>query len=358
MALGLDGHDREQLLAWRAQVDALRRTHPLGHPEESLEAQDVVDAEQAGDVEVVLERLAHLTVAVGPRRLGEQRGEAPLLAAGEEVVRWCTHRHAWCVLLLVAPHVVAERMGAERQVERQHLASTLEALRHARQLLMRKPLEEGLESGLLLGDVTGPQHTVAHVRRPAPPVPSHEGADGHEASVVQHLRPPLEEAAEVQCGAVAPVPELIEDAPQRESLCLESSLGIDRLLRGGEPCPSTLALEEAREPLVRDRGSCTIDVDPPLVPEAPAHRTIGAGLEVGAAEAREQRKGRDDRDPLVGCKATELVEIAQVTSAPAVRGVEGEERRADAEGPPALAEAAPRAPWRLCQEPRDRSAAT
>ena len=66
----------------------------------------------------------------------------------------------------------------------------------------------------------------------------------------------------------------------------------------------------------------TLNVDPAFVPEAATHRQVRARFERLRPEAGQQGEGRDHAGLLLGGKAGELVQVAQVTGSPAARRVQ------------------------------------
>ena len=84
VAVRLERQHGEQLVVGIAHVDAVLCRQPLRDPEQPLELHDMVDAQDAGVLQVVAQALDEMLVALRPLAVRAHRREAPALPLGEE----------------------------------------------------------------------------------------------------------------------------------------------------------------------------------------------------------------------------------------------------------------------------------
>ena len=302
VALRLDGDDGEQLLERHPHVDAVARGHPVGHAEQTLGAEHVVDPQHARHREVMDERRSEEPVAGAARGLDARGREAPYLPSREEAVRRRADGQPVEELVAMAPHVVAVGMHPEGEVEREDLASTIEPLGEGVELRVGEPLD----------DLVVARHRRVHVARldpprsqglrPAPPVEPMVLAGGAEPRPVAHLGSLGEERVEGRTLRRAGLAEAGGDLGEHAALGPQRTLAVDVGMRGGGRGPGSARTPRARA--LRDRGP-----EASTTASASSQRScqksrlaghVGARLEGRRAEAGEQRQRGDD-GRAVGC---------------------------------------------------------
>ena len=125
-----------------------------------------------------------------------QRRKPPVLPAGEDDVGWGARAHLADERFAVAPHIVAGRVDAQRQVEAKTRRPLAGLLRKCAQLLMRDPLRVKVIALDFLIIVARPNRAVAEWLGPLRPRDSLSLADRAEACVVLHRRVGFQKAAE------------------------------------------------------------------------------------------------------------------------------------------------------------------
>ncbi len=186
-SLRLDRDDGQEFLEGHRHVDAFVRRRSLGDPEESLQSHDVVDAHDTRDAHVEAQRLTEHRVRVVATVLGVRWWRPPGLALNRELVRRCADRHRRHVLFGVAPHVVAEGMHPDGDVQFQGLTALGEPRRQVGHLDVDDPLGQHVVAHDRRIDVVPAQQSALGRRRPAVKVESEAFTGGAEPGVVVHV---------------------------------------------------------------------------------------------------------------------------------------------------------------------------
>ena len=282
---GRQGQAGEELLVGIADVGAAGRHLARPQPEQALEAEDVVDAQQPGMAEVVLEAGAHVAVTGLPGPLGVQRREPPVLAEREEEVGRGADAGIAHEAVLVVPDVEAVGVGADRQVEGEELAAALDPLGQRRQLTLHHPLGVEVEALDLCRALAGRQPAAAAVRmaqplRPGPPVRAVAGGHRPEAGVAGGQREGLDEAA--IAGVARPRRRRRRPAPPPRAAPASTprppgSPGRPSAPGAGAPPGSALAVAPGE----------VVEIGVELVPGTPAERRRRGCTRRGVADAVE-----------------------------------------------------------------------
>jgi hypothetical protein len=137
---GLDGNDREELLARRVDIHPVTGRNTVGYPEQALELHHVVEAEHAADPHVMAKARGEVLVAFGPARFRPQGWEPPVLTIREEVVRRRPGGAAPGEEVLVGPGVETVTMGAHGEIEVEVLTSRRQTTGQSHHLTMHGEL--------------------------------------------------------------------------------------------------------------------------------------------------------------------------------------------------------------------------
>ena len=254
-------------------------------------------------------------------------GNPQTLPAREEPVRGRADRDALDDVVRVAPDVEANGVRPQRQVEREHLAALLAALGHGAQLPVNRPLGELVVADRRTIDVGGLDVAVSQPRRPLAPLGAVALTGGAEPRVLRDRRSVREERGK-RLGAVrAHRAELGGEHLEHAALRSQRARPVDERVRA-RGCRAKRRSQLVGHRLRRLAVPESVDgihVQPPVVPEPPADRQVGAGLEVRGAEPGEEREGGDHAGSVARDGRCEQVEVAEVAAPPAVLAVEREE---------------------------------
>src|SRR5258705_6820267 len=105
-----------------------------------MEAHHVVDAQEAGDGQLMLDDVGKELVSIAPAALRMERRETPVLAAGEKGVGGRAEADAVEEEIAMTPVVEAVRVRTEGEVEIQGLPALCDVSRKRRQLEAHHPL--------------------------------------------------------------------------------------------------------------------------------------------------------------------------------------------------------------------------
>ena len=100
----------------------------------------MIDAQHAGELQVVAEVGADVTVAVLPGPFRVERRESPVLPTGEKGIGRCTDSNLRSEQAALTPNIVAVRVDAQRQVEIEARSGSPCLVRDRLQLLLGQPL--------------------------------------------------------------------------------------------------------------------------------------------------------------------------------------------------------------------------
>ena len=135
-------HDGVELARGRSDVRPGARRGSRRDPEEPMKTEHVVDPNDAGDRELVAQRLSKGPVALRPGPLGNPGGELPVLATRHPGVRGRTDVDAACVEEGIALAVEPSGVGAERKVKSESDPSKAQPPGDLPQLFIDQPLGE------------------------------------------------------------------------------------------------------------------------------------------------------------------------------------------------------------------------
>ena len=289
----LEREDRVHLVRPVSDVHAVVAVHPVGHHEQPMQSHDVVDSDHPGQAQEVAQARDRVPITVPPDPLRRQRGEAPVLAPGEERIGRGAGRDPIEERAPLAPHVVTGGVHAEREVEVQAGAAPSRLSRRPLELLRGHPLRvEVIASGAFARLRIHRRQPISFGRRPCTPRPAVALASCPEPRVVLHRGVAPDERLE---GLPAPPRGREEERGQHlqhasfgrhrppvvdERLVEERfELGTNRA--GGQHRSGFLTALH-----LRDRGQVHVQ----LVPEQPAGRRVGTRIERLVQEGRQQRQ--------------------------------------------------------------------
>ena len=272
-ALGLGGDDGEQFLPGIADVHAIGRAAPVGDPPQPLHAHDVVDAQHGGVLAGAGDEVAPQGVSAAPAGARQLRREAPVLAFGEELVRWGADVHPGGEQRAVGPRLVPVGVAADRQVEGEGGAALT------------------LDGGeLAIGEVLG-EHMAALDERPRATGVGRVARTGAPAGEVGDVGTAGDEAFHAGLHVRIEVGHRVEQLPAAAA----GELGpvderAERRHRGG-------------------RDGCIVEVD--LVPVQPARRRVRARVERLVEHCRVDRKRGHDGEPDAMCRSRQRGEVGE-----------------------------------------------
>ena len=113
------GDHGQDLLAWVVHVHAVFGREALGDPPQAVHCHRVIDPQDVGVSADTSNQLTPQPVPARTHGAGQRRREAPVLTLGEERVRWGTDAHLCGEHRRIGPHLVAEWVRSDRQVERE-----------------------------------------------------------------------------------------------------------------------------------------------------------------------------------------------------------------------------------------------
>ena len=169
VTLRLEAEDGEEFVGVVADVDTLTGGESFGNPIEAMEAHDVIEAEHAGDAEVVADDVDPVAIVVFAEPLGMEGGEAPILTAGEHGVGRGAAAGVEGVELGVEPDVEAFGVHAKREIKVEADPLGAGGVGGSGNLFVGEPLGVGEVARVRGGEVAGAKVTLAKALGPVRP---------------------------------------------------------------------------------------------------------------------------------------------------------------------------------------------